>query len=536
MTQPANQTQPAQPSIARSAFLVAAAIFLSRIFGLVRERVFAHYFGLSGVADAFRAAMRIPNVLQNLLGEGVLSASFIPVYAKLTAQGEREEAGRVAGAIFSILALVTSLLVLAGVIATPLLIDAIAPGFHDERRPLAIQLVRVFFPGVGFLVLSAWCLGILNSHRKFFLSYISPVVWNVAIIVTMIAFGRGTDPRGTDLNRLAYYTAWGSVLGSVLQFLVQLPVVIRVAPALRLALRLTSDNVRTVVRNFGPVFVSRGVTQLSAFVDSIFASKVGVGALAALTNAQLIYILPVSLFGMSVSVAELPAMSSVVGSEQEVAGALHHRLQSSTKRIGFFVVPSAIGFLALGDIIAAAIFQTGRFTHGDALRVWGILAGSAVGLVAATVGRLYSSAYYALRDTRTPLRYAVIRVILTTILGYLFALPLPRLLGHPDWGTAGLTASYGISAWIEFLLLRHGMAQRIGAIDSARTYFAKLWGSAIVAAALAWAVKLLLHPQRPIIAAILILVPYGVAYLGITNLLGVEQAGALVRRFLKSQP
>src|SRR5215468_11381619 len=225
MTSTANQTQPAQPSIARSAFMVAAAIFVTRIFGLVREAVFARYFGLSGVADAFRAAMRIPNTLQNLLGEGVLSASFIPVYARLEAQGDKEEAGRVAGAIFSILALVTSLLVLVGVLATPLLIDVIAPGFHDERRPLAIQLVRIFFPGVGFLVLSAWCIGVLNSHRRFFLAYISPVVWNLAMIGAMVAFG-----RTKDLNRLAYYTAWGSVVGSALQFLIQLPVVIRLAP------------------------------------------------------------------------------------------------------------------------------------------------------------------------------------------------------------------------------------------------------------------------------------------------------------------
>jgi putative peptidoglycan lipid II flippase len=526
MSSPANP-QPAQPSIGKSAFLIAVAIFLSRIFGLVRERFFAHYFGLSAVADAFRAAMRIPNTLQNLLGEGVLSASFIPVYAKLAAQGEREEAGRVAGAIFSVLALVTSLLVLLGVLATPLLIDLIAPGFHDERRPLAIQLVRVFFPSAGFLVLSAWCIGVLNSHRKFFLAYISPVVWNVAIIVTLVAFA-----HGTSLSRLAYYTAWGSVVGSALQFLVQLPVVIRLAPALRFAPYLASDNVRTVIRNFAPVFVSRGVTQLSAFVDSILASKVGVGALAAISNAQLIYMLPVSLFGMSVSVAELPAMSSVVGSEQEVASALHRRLASSTERIGFFVVPSAVAFLALGDVIAGAIFQTGAFTHADTQYVWGILAGSAVGLVAATVGRLYSSAYYALRDTRTPLRYALIRVLLTTVLGYLFSLPLPRLLGRPSWGAAGLTASYGVAAWLEFWLLRRGMSRRIGEISFPRTYFARLWGSAIVATALAWGIRLAWHPQQPILAAVVILIPYGAAYLGLTTMMGIDQAGALVKRLV----
>src|SRR5690348_2814364 len=172
------QTKPA--SIGRSAFLVAAGIFLSRIFGLVRESVFAHYFGLSFAADAFRAALRIPNILQNLFGEGALSASFIPVYARLVAQEDKKEAGKVAGAVFSILALVMSLLVLAGVLATPWLIDLIAPGFHGQTRILTIQLVRIFFPGIGLMVLSAWCLGILNSHGKFFLSYVSPVVWNIA--------------------------------------------------------------------------------------------------------------------------------------------------------------------------------------------------------------------------------------------------------------------------------------------------------------------------------------------------------------------
>jgi hypothetical protein len=265
--------QPAQSSIGRSAFLVAAGIFLSRLAGLVRDRVFAHYFGNSFAADAFRAALRIPNFLQNLFGEGVLSASFIPVYAKLVAEREDEEAGRVAGAVFSLLALVTSVLVLSGVLATPYLIDAIAPGFKGDTRLLTIQLVRVLFPGVGLLVLSAWCLGILNSHRKFFLSYVSPVVWNIAIIVALLAFGRGaTRAEGAAmtarLSRLAIYTAWGSVIGSAVQFLMQLPIVLRLVPTLHFGITSLTGSVRTVIRNFGPVFLSRGVVQLSAYVDA----------------------------------------------------------------------------------------------------------------------------------------------------------------------------------------------------------------------------------------------------------------------------
>jgi putative peptidoglycan lipid II flippase len=528
---PTARTNPPNPkagheSTGRHAFLVSAGIFLSRIFGLFRESIFAYYFGLSPAADAFRAAVKIPNILQNLLGEAALSASFIPVYAKLIAEKEEEEAGRVAGAVFSLLALVTSLLVLIGVAAAPWMIDLIAPGFYDERRLLTIQLVRIFFPGIGLMVLSAWCLGILNSHRRFFLSYASPVIWNIAQITALVVFG-----RRADLPRLAMYTAWASVVGSGLQFLVQLPVVLSLVPALKLLFTSLSQNVRTVIRNFSPIFVSRGITQISAYVDQWLASFLGQGAVAALSNAQTLYLLPVSLFGLAISAAELPSMSSAIGSDQEIAETLRKRIQASTKRIAFFVVPSAVAFLALGDVVTAAIYQSGRFTRGDTNFVWGILAGSAVGLVAATVGRLYSSAYYALRDTRTPLRYAVIRVILTTALGYFSALHLPRILGiDPGWGVAGLTASYGISAWIEFLMLRRGMAARIGAIPSPTSYFARLWTAAITSAALSWAIRYALHPQRPRLAALVILIPYGVAYLGITAMMGIDQASSLVRR------
>jgi putative peptidoglycan lipid II flippase len=510
---------------------VAAGIFLSRLFGLFRESIFAHFFGSSLAADAFRAAMRIPNVLQNLFGEGVLSASFIPVYAKLIAKGEREEAGRVAGAVFSLLAVITSVLVLVGVLATPYLIEAIAPGFHGERRRLAIQLVRIVFPGVGLLVLSAWCLGILNSHRKFFLSYVAPVVWNISMIGALLAFG-----SRSSLSYLAVYLAWALVVGSALQFLVQLPTVLKLAPSLHFAFATANQNVRTVIRNFVPVFFSRGVVQISGFVDAFLASFLPEGSLAELTYGQTLYLLPVSLFGMSISVAELPAMSSALGSEQEIAASLRQRLLSSTRRIGFFVIPSAVALFALGDVIAAAIYQSGRFTHDDAVYVWAILAGAAVGLVAQTIGRLYSSAYYALRDTRTPMRFAILRVILTTGLGYLFALPLPKLLGiAPHWGTAGLTASAGIAGWLEFLLLRRGMNQKIGRVPFPSLDFAKLWGSAILAAAAAWTIKIALHPVRPRVAAALILVPYGAIYLGLAGLLGLNQAASLLNRLTRDR-
>jgi putative peptidoglycan lipid II flippase len=351
----------------------------------------------------------------------------------------------------------------------------------------------------------------------------APVLWNVAMIATLVAFG--AEPQA----RLAIMLAWGSVVGSALQLLVQLPVVRSLVPDLRLALDTASDNVRIVLRNFAPVFVSRGVVQISAYVDSLLASLLPTGAVTGLANAQLLYTLPVSLFGMSVSAAELPAMAGVAGTAG--ADALRDRLNRGLRQIAFFVVPSAMAFLALGDVIAAALLQTGRFTRSDAEYVWGILAGSAVGLLASTLGRLYSSTYYALRDTRTPLRYAIVRVVLTTILGYLCAIVLPPMIGLPrEWGTAGLTASAGIAGWLEFLLLRATLNRRIGGTGLARTFVAQLWLSAIAGAAAAWAVKLTIPASNPIVIAAAVLLPYGVVYIGLTLATGVPEARSALAR------
>jgi putative peptidoglycan lipid II flippase len=525
----------------RFAVFVAAGILLTRLTGLIRQRVFAHYFGLGAEADAFSAAFRIPNFLQNLFGEGALSASFIPVYASLLARGERRDADRVAGAVASLLALAVSVIVLAGVFATPLLIDAIAPGFEGAQRALTIRIVRILFPGAGLLVLSAWCLGVLNSHRRFLLSYTAPVMWNAAMIATLVIFG-----AGTPLPRLAEMLAMGSVAGSALQFAVQLPAVWRVAPGVRLTLRTAAAgegsadmgvHVREVIRNFVPVFFSRGVVQVSAYVDTLLASLLPTGAVAGLTSAQLLYTLPISLFGMSVSAAELPALSAISGaasSDSAGAAIMRRRLEGGLRQIAFFVVPSAMAFLALGDVIAGALLQTGRFAHADSVYVWGILAGSAVGLLASTLGRLYSSTYYALRDTRTPLRYAIVRVLLTTILGYVFAIPLPRWLGiSAVWGAAGLTASAGLAGWVEMLLLRRALNARIGRTGLPAEYVAKLWGSAIAAAAVAWVVKLGLPPLHPAITAVLVLGAYGLIFLSGTLVLRIAEASTAVDRVMR---
>jgi len=516
-------------SSGRSAALVGAGIFLSRIAGLIRQRVFAHYLGLYAEADVVTASFRIPNLLQNLFGEGVLSASFIPVYARLLGRGEEEEAGKVAGAVLGLLTFAVSLVVLAGITFTPVFVDLLVPGFTGHKRFLTITLVRILFPATGLLVVSAWCLGVLNSHRKFFLSYVAPVVWNAAIIVATI-----TAARGRTAEALIVVIAWSAVVGSGLQILVQLPTVVSVLKGFRFAVRTTTPEVRTVVSNFWPALLGRGAYQISAYVDNFIASFLGQGAVAGLGSATLLYTLPVSLFGMSVSAAELPAMSAATGDLDERNAVLRERLGDGLHRIAFFIVPCAVAFVGLGQVVAAAVFQSGRFTAEDSRYVWAILAGSAVGLLAATLSRLTSSTCFALGDTRTPLRYALVRVGLTTVLGFAAALALPGLLGlERRWGAVGLTATAGFAGWIEFLLLRRHLAGAIGPTHFRRGYIPRLWIAAITAVAAGWSVLLLLGPRGPLTVAALVLGTYGLGYGALTWYFGIPEARALAGRLVR---
>lgn len=536
----------------RSAALVAAGILLSRLVGLVRQKLFAHYLGNGLEAAAFAAATRIPNVLQNLLGEGVLSASFIPVYAGLRAKKEDDEARRVAGAVFGLLALLVGLMVGLGVLGAPWLVDLIAPGYEGAARALTVRLVRLIFPGTGVLVLSAWCLGILNSHKKFFLSYAAPVVWNGCIIAALLL------GRDEAQDTIAVWAAWGTVAGSVAQLVVQLPNVLGLLGGFSPRPSVTQPSVRQVVTGFVPAVMARGVVQISSWVDTAYASLISERAVSALSYAQTIALLPVSLFGMAISAAELPEMSAdAMKSHDERAKAIRERLGAGLERMAFFVVPSAVAFLFLGDLIAAALLESGKFTAADSRFTWYLLMGSGVALSAQTSGRLYSSAFYALKDTKRPLRFAAARVSLGIALGYYAVQVLPGQLGLPQHlGAVFITVTTGVTAWLEMSLLRAALRRELGALPSTGTQLARVWPAALVAGALVLGLKAWLGaqfgtvpavaselggasfapPELPrVTVSLALLAVYGGLYGGLCLALRVPQATALARRVLRRE-
>jgi putative peptidoglycan lipid II flippase len=508
---------------------VVLAVSLSRIAGLIRERVFAQYLGTSDAADAYGAAFRIPALLQSVLGDRVFSSAFIPRYSRLLAQESGPEAARLARVVASIHALIVTGIVAAGVLLAPLLVSVIAPGFAPAKATLTVHLVRILFPAAGLLVLGSWCLGVLTSHRRFFLPYIVPVLSSVSIIVAL-----GVSGLETPRPDLAAAAAWGALAGAALQLLVQLPSVFRsmsrAAPP--------SDESRAhllAVRDNALPAAGRGlIGRAGTWVEVAIAGFVSTGAIAALNYAQLLYSLPVGLFTVAVSAALLPELSAAAADSQDFARRLAGPLDSALRHTAWLLVAAAAAFIALGDVIVAAVYLGGRFEPEDVNYVWAILAASSVGLVGASMGGLHATAFYAIGDTRTPLRAAIVRLAVRAVVGVLLAIPVVRWLDlDPKWGAAGLGAAIGISGWIEFVLLRRWLEARLGLRRSRDflPWLAKLWLVAGVAVAAAWAVKLAIPWEGPIVRAIAVLGTFSTAYVGITIAAGFQEPRSILGRW-----
>jgi putative peptidoglycan lipid II flippase len=541
----------------RNSALVAAGILLSRVAGLVRTAVIARYLGVQAIADALQAAMRIPNLLQNLLGEGVLSASFIPVYSRLLAQGREEEAGRVAGAIAGLLAALTAALALVGVVFAGPVTRLVAWGFPEPTLELTITLTRILFPGVGFLVLSAWCLGVLNSHRKFFLSYVAPVIWNVTQIAVLVVVGTwvvsdelaDASTREAGLARLAVALAWGVLIGGILQFAVQLPTVLRSARTLRLSLNIRLRGVRTALHSFWPVVAGRGVVQLMIYIDIALASLLAEGALSALEYATRVVMLPISLFGMSAAASELPELSSLDKDDQE---RMHQRLAPMLSRVAFYVVVTIVGFVVMGDLLFGFVLLP-----LPSLLAWFVLLGSTVGLLSNTSSRLLQSALYASGDTRTPARFAIARVVVAAVVGAVLMLQfdqfeltqagislrgsLPAFSTLPlaarateqtvslRLGAVGLALAAGTSSWLEFALLRRHLARRglhirVGGGALARTALA-----GVLSAGAGVAMRLLVAGLPLLWQFLAVGLAIVVVYLAVAQLVGLPEVAQLRR-------
>ena len=471
----------------QGAAAAAAGIGVSRLSGLARTALVTNVLGIGTIGDAFAAAMRIPNFLQNLLGEGALSGAFVPAYSSLSERDERA-AGRLAGAIATFLLAVTAAAALISIFAARPLVRLIAWGFVGERFDLTVTLVRITVCGTALAVLSAWCLGVLNSHRRFFLSYVAPVVWNatqIAVLVGVIVWGVAGASRATAL-------AWGVTAGAAGQVLVQLRGVWRADPRISLNFGWREREAAGVIKRFGPAVAGRGVLQISAFLDLALASLLSVGAAAAMAAAQTLYLLPLSLIGTSIAAAELTELSR----ERDPAVIAERTSQRLCATV-FGISGVAAIYLAAGTPLSKTIFNLAGLRNAiaddDIALIALVLGAYSLGLVPLVASRLCQNVLFAARDTRTAATIAAIRLAVSLVIGAALMLPLDRVLvidgaltGFGDidlfsrestWslldseirsdpalparlGAVGLALGAAVGAWAELGLLRRAVLAR----------------------------------------------------------------------------
>ena len=527
----------------RGSSAVAAGIALSRLSGLLRESLLRSVLALGPAADAFAAALRIPNLLQNLLGEGSLSASFIPVYSRLLGEGRDDEAGRVAGAVAGLLAALAGGLVVVSILAARPLAVLLAPGFEGRRLDLTVDLLRITTGGLGLLVLSAWCLGVLNSHGRFFLPYVAPVLWNAAqvMILAVAAFG-DWSPRGA-----AIALAWGLVAGGALQFGVQAVAVWRLAPDLRPSFGRGNAAVADVRRRFGPAVLGRGVLQLSGYLDLVLASLLVTGAVAGLLSAQMLYALPVALFATSVAVAELPEMS-------RLASGLADRALAARRRTAFFVAFCTVAYLVLGESIVGALFGWGAFDADDTRAVALVLAAYSLGLPAVASSKIFQNTLYAVGDTSGPARIAAARVGLAAVVGIALMFPLDRIAAHggalltldgvgwfgplnagirtgapdPHLGAVGLALGSACAAWLELALLSRRCRRSVDGTSGPTAVMSRLAPATGAAVVVALGVRWATDGLPAIAAAPIGLAVAGCTYVLVASATGVDEANLVI--------
>lgn len=372
----------------------------------------------------------------------------MPVFSSLVERGETAAARRLAQGVLGGLLILSALVVATVVAAAPWLLGILAPGYDAELTELTTRLVRILFPMSGVMIVGAWCLGILTSHRRFFLPFVAPVVWNLSQVAGLLLGARlGWGP-------LIVVLTWSTLIGSVLQVAIQLPAVYRRLGTLRPRIDVRFEPTRRVARNAVPVAAGQGIFQLSSLTDVFVASLLAEGALTGIYFAQRIAMVPMALFGASVAVAALPEMS-----REEGAAALRSHLSTGVRRVAYFIFPSVAVLLLLGDLVTSLIYEREAFQAEHVPVVRWALGAYALGLVATGLTKLFASAFHALQDTRTPVKYAMAGVGVGILIGAGTALWMSDQ-GFGLRAAAGLVFGSSVGAWVNLVLLMRGLGRR----------------------------------------------------------------------------
>lgn len=426
--------------------MLGFATILSRIMGMVRDMVVSRLFGAGFATDAFFAAFQIPNMLRRFFAEGALTSAFVPTFSECYTQKGEAEARELANTCFTLLTIVMAIVTIAGIIFSPQIVRLMFPGFAAEpsKLELTVLLNRLMFPYIFFVSLVALCMGILNTLRHFFTPAISTVFLNITMILSAVFLHRSFNVPILSL-------AVGVLVGGLLQLLLQLPVLWRKGFQLRFRFDFHNPAVRRIARLMVPSIFGVGVYYLNITVGNILASMLPQGSVSYLYYAQRLFEFPLGIFTVSVAQAVLPSMSrqAAVGDIES----LKDSLQFGLRLMIFITIPAMAGLIVSATPIFSLLFMGGAFDYAKAVACGDALVQYSIGLTSVAMVRVLAPAFYALKDTRTP----VITALVAFILNLVFSLILMRTMLH-----SGLALASSLSAFGNMILLIYLLRRKVG--------------------------------------------------------------------------
>lgn len=461
----ANNPQQARASVARNAGIISLAVMASRVLGLVRDQVFAIFFGAGLQYDAFLAAFRIPNLLRDLFAEGALSSAFVATFTQTLQSKGKEAAIRLSNRVATLIILCIAAISILAWIYTPAIVQVLAPGFFavPGKAALTIELTRVMIPFLLLVALAAQAMGILNSLGVFGMPALASAFFNIGSILGGLFLGFLIGPA-LGLSPIAGM-AYGTLVGGFLQFAVQWPSLRSAGFSYRPMLDIADPGVRQILRLMGPAIIGTAAVQINVFVNTNFASAIIDPASGAVVNGPVSWLnyafrfmqFPIGVFGVAVATAVLPALSrSTSGPDY---GEFRRTLEHALTLVFLLCIPSAVGLAVLGRPIVSLIFEHGKFTGFDTVQTANALAAYSVGLAGYAAVKVLSPAFYALNDARTPMLISLGSIVVNYVLNSLLVGP---------FGHVGLAFSTSSVALVNFALLVVFMRRRLDGIGGRR--------------------------------------------------------------------
>ncbi|MEQ1603446.1 MAG: murein biosynthesis integral membrane protein MurJ [Pyrinomonadaceae bacterium] len=476
-----------QTSVARSAGIVSIAVMFSRVLGLLREMIFAHFFGAGFLYDAYVVAFRIPNVLRDLFAEGALSVAFVKVFTDYQINKGEKEAWRLASLVLNLLAVVMSVICIVGIIFSKQFVGLIADGFSPEKAALATTLTQIMFPFILLVALAALAMGVLNTKGVFGVPASASTVFNIVSIIVGLGvaywLSGGGWAKSTDRFTLPEASAqWaiigmaiGTLIGGAAQFLIQIPSLIKVGFRFTPVLAFADEGVRKVMSLMGPAIIGTSAVQINVLINTYFVSGIE-GAQGWLSYSFRLMQLPIGLFGVAVGTAAIPVMSRLV-SEGKIKE-FRDTVSSSMNLVFLMTLPSACGLIILGEPIIRLIYVRGAFKEGDVPMTAWALAGYSIGLTGYAAIKILSPAFYALNDAKTPMRIAIGSIVVNLLGSYFLREWLSNFGVTPEtphgYGHVGVALATSLVALVNFFALALILRSRIKRLNGRDIIFSFL--------------------------------------------------------------